>query len=313
MPLADDIRAKVNALQEVPLAFNNSVANYQPKLFAQLTKLLDSLELDETGNIAKTARNIARIDQIIDGLKKTLTTGEYKNIVRSFADEIDAQKGRTVQYFTSAIGSDPPITSFAATMYAKKRAEAINSVISNSALDGLLANDLRATLSDAVAGNSRYSNTLESLQTLINGNDEIEGLLQRRGRQIVSDTFATTDRAFTDIVAQDLELEWYLYSGGEMDTTRCFCEIRNGRYYHRSEIQSWGNLENIGACRTKNGWAGRMPDTTADTIFINAGGFYCQHSFLPVSIFAVPKEDVERAITGGFFEPNKQEREFFNL
>jgi hypothetical protein len=56
-----------------------------------------------------------------------------------------------------------------------------------------------------------------------------------------------------------------------------------------------------------------MPDTTADTIFINAGGFNCQHSLLPLSIFAVPKEDVERAITGGFFEPNKQEREFFNL
>jgi hypothetical protein len=306
------LKDKIDALTRVPDVWARRIEAYQPKLFTHLTKLLDAIELD--GNaFAMTPSNFARVTEVMDGMREFMTRGEYAEIVKDFNSEIIKQNARTVNYFGTVIGGEPSITSFAAATYQTKRAQAIESVLSNTSLDGFLLTDLKATLTDAVATGSRYSNALESVRGLVTGTTEAEGTLLRYSRVIVSDTFATTDRAFTTIVAKDLGLTWYRYVGGEIATTRCFCDARNDRFFHENEIKAWGRLEDIGECKNKNGWAGRMPDTTENTIFTNAGGYNCQHSILPVSIFAVPKIDIQNAIEKGYYTPNAFEKKELKL
>ena len=88
-----------------------------------------------------------------------------------------------------------------------------------------------------------------------------------------------SDRAVTNTVAEQLGLNWYLYTGGLLDTTRPFCKARNGKYFRKEEVQSWATLGD---------WAGRMAGTDEKTIFVTAGGYNCQHAILPVSEAAVP-------------------------
>jgi hypothetical protein len=56
-----------------------------------------------------------------------------------------------------------------------------------------------------------------------------------------------------------------------------------------------------------------MPDTNSETIKINLGGYNCQHSILPVSVFSVPKEDYLRAVDKGYHRPTPTEREYFGI
>jgi hypothetical protein len=56
-----------------------------------------------------------------------------------------------------------------------------------------------------------------------------------------------------------------------------------------------------------------MPNTNEDTIFVNAGGYNCQHSILPISTFAVPKEVGLSAFEKGYFEPTRTEKEYFGI
>jgi len=318
LPTAAEItRAKLEAIEDVPLNWAKSIDNYQPRLFNRLSRLLNELETVD-GELAKTAANLNRIDQIVTGLRDFLTQGEYVDIVTKFNSEFTVQQGLTAQYFSDVLKVEPVVTSFNAQLYQRNRAAAIEAVLSNASLDTMLLNDVRSTLVDSVGANARFGDTFDALQDLVLGNAKREGQLLRYSRQIVSDTFATTDRAYTQLISEELGYKWFRWLGGKMKTTRCLCLNLNRKYLSKGEVENIGRgnlsiIPNLASCRTNNGWAGMMKGTNEKTIFTVAGGYNCQHSILPESTFAVPKEDIVRAIANGTFEPTRTEKEFFNL
>lgn len=293
------IKAKVDALQNVPIAWANGVMRLQPTILARMQLLTSQLATDGDGNLLLDVANLARVDEIITELARFLTRSEYVQLVEGVAEEFVLQQGRTIAYFEAATGSVPVTTGFAATRYAQATDAAIRNIAQNIPTQ-YLATPLRNTLLEGISSGSSYTDLLQNVQSIIIGNDVNEGNLLRYSRQIVSDSLSVTDREFTNIVANDLGLTWYLYAGGEISTTRCFCDERNGRYYHAEEIKAWGRGEGLGTCATKDGWAGMFKGTNESTIFAYAGGYNCQHSWLPVSEAVVPQEDIERAKAKGY-------------
>jgi hypothetical protein len=53
--------------------------------------------------------------------------------------------------------------------------------------------------------------------------------------------------------------------------------------------------------------------TNESTIFTYVGGYNCQHSLAPVSVFIVPIEQVRSSIEMGYFKPTASERELLEL
>lgn len=318
MPTAAEIvKAKLEAIEDVPARWAKSIEAYQPRLLNRLNRLLNELDVVD-GQIVKSAANLNRISAIIEGMREYLTSGEYVKIVEQFNSEFTAQQGITAQYFGQVLEVEPIVTSFNAQLYQLNRAAAIEGVLSNTSLDSMLLNDVRSTLFEAVGSNARFGTTYDALQALIVGDAEREGQLLRYSRQIVSDTFATTDRAYTQLISDEYNFQWFRWLGGKMKTTRCLCLNLNGRYLSKGELEQIGSfnlsiIPELASCSTGNGWAGAMPNTNAATIFTVAGGYNCQHSILPVSTFSVPKEDIVRAVKNGTFEPTPTEKEYFNL
>ena len=317
MLTAAEITAKkLEALELVPDNWAKSIEGYQPKLFARLSRLLANLET-VNGQLAKTASNLTSIDTIVNEMRAFLTQGEYVEIVSKFANEFTIQQGTTAAYF-GTLGVDPIVTPFAAQLYQLNKAAAIEGVLSNTSLDSMLLNEVRANLIDAVGSNASYTETLDSLRTMVSGNADKEGQLLRYSKQIVSDTFATTDAAYTQLISEELGFVFFRWLGGTMKTSRCLCLNLNRQYLHKHEIEQIGafNLSvipNLSSCKTKNGWAGADPDTNSKTIFSLRGGHWCQHSILPVSSFSVPKEVGQRAFNGGYFKPTQTEKEYFAI
>jgi hypothetical protein len=105
-------------------------------------------------------------------------------------------------------------------------------------------------------------------------------------------------------VNDELGLEWFEYLGGEIPTTRPFCEHREGGIYHRGEIEAWGAGKNsAGINDIRNGtWAGRIDGTDSKSIFTFVGGWNCRHYLVPVPDRKVPESVKARARAEGFID-----------
>lgn len=279
MAFSKEIRAiidqKVNRLESVPLAFSERMVQIQRSKFVDIVSLLD--ELDYTGgNIVINNANLLRIEQIVEQAKDLLTTGEFETVVGELLNEFDVQAETTYKYFNEAFeGFEVP--AIANDMLQQKKREAVVDLLNST--DQYLTNPMRQGLSNAVTSGASRADVISLFRELILGDEETVGRLERATRQIVSDTFALSDRAVTNAVAEQIGAEWFFYVGGLLDTTRNFCKARNGKYYRKSEVESWGALGD---------WQGKMAGTNEKTIFVTAGGYNCQHSILPVSESVVP-------------------------
>ncbi len=304
------LNEKVRRLETIPDALLSASQSFQVEAF----KIVESLirDLSTTGgNIDMTASNLTKIERIDSLLKKAMGEGEYLQAAIAFKDEMAKQAAITLDYFKALTG-DEVATEFGAALVRTRQADAVELILGSSMEVGFVR-PLKDQLLAAVANNAGITDTHEALQTFVLGNAEVDGRLLAYTRTYASDVFATTDRAYTATISDDLELEWYLFTGGLINTTRCFCKNRNAKYYHRAEIQSWGRGENLGVCNTGKGWAGMAKGTNEATIFSYLGGYNCQHGLGPVSVSVVPKADIERAIKVGFYEPSQVERELLGL
>lgn len=80
----------------------------------------------------------------------------------------------------------------------------------------------------------------------------------------INDTFAEYDRRTSGQYATQLQLNYFIYNGGEIKTTRDFCEQRNGNTYTREEGLEWNALD----------WQGKKP---GHNVLNDAGGYNCRH------------------------------------
>jgi len=306
-----ELTDKINALEEIPDNWAKQIMQFQPSMLNRLNRLAAQLTLTSDGFVEMTADNLRRIESILSDLKAYLTTGEYVSIVSELNTQFIAQEANTIAYFQSTFG-EAPVTSFASTLYNTRRLQMLETVIGNG-LDPMLYTPLRNALLDGVASGSSYQDLMDNISRIAIGDEKLEGVLLRYSRQLVSDTLATTDRQFTQIIGDELGLQWYRYVGGKMASTRCFCLNRNGGYFHRKEIEGWGEMIGIGDCRTNNGWQGMFRGTNPETIFAWVGGYNCQHTLLPISEFDVPKEDIVKAYENGWYNPGSTARAHFGI
>lgn len=304
MTLKDLIKQKNIRLQKIPDAFLTEIEKIQKKIFTDLISILESID-KQGGFIKASAPNIKKLSSLTSDLKNELFGSDYVDIVSSFANEFEVQKsvndkvlGKEFPDFKKSELGDALVT--------KSKEDALQALL-GSPLDTEFLTPLDSLLSDAIASGASWKDTVQSIRDFVEGDPERDGRLLQYSKQISHDAFAFSDRSYTNAVSDELESEWFLYSGGELPTSRCFCIERHEKYFHYKEIESWGRGENLGDCKSGDLWAGAVPATNDKTIFIYAGGFNCEHSIMPVSVFSVPQDVIQRNIENGNYQPSEKE------
>ena len=290
------IESKVDRLESVPNAFLSSMEKIQKTKFKDVVALLDLLDY-EGGALAVSEANLLRVEALVDEIRGVLTGAEFESAVGTLMGEFQEQAALNYSYAAAVdpAFAIPPISS---AIVKERQAAAIASLLDST--NQYLSNPTREALSSAIQSGSSRKELIDTLRFLVQGDKDIDGRLLRSTRLIVSDAFALNDAAVSESIADNLGLEWYFYTGGTMDTTRCFCRERNAKFYHKTEVEKWGALDKkaLGKCySSKYGWQGRMPNTDSKTIFLTRGGYNCQHSLLPVSEEVVPPEVVQRVFS----------------
>lgn len=310
MTLKEIIRQKSKRLQDVPDEFLTQVEKSQKQIFTRILASLDKLQR-KGDMIAISTKNLSVVDDIISDLRDVVYNSDYTDAVGSFAKEFDKQGEINEEYFKKAF-EEFSSSSVGNAIVKKVKADTVQSLLGGS-LDENFLKPAEKMLTNLVTSGAGFQEALDSIQQFALGGDEVDGKLLQYSKQVAHDQFSFSDRGYTNAVAEDLEAEWYYYAGDEIPTTRCFCEQRHGQYFHYKEVEAWGRGEDLGECRSGDLWQGAHIGTNEQTIFIYLGGYNCMHALQPVSIFDVPKEVIQRAISKGFYEPSELEIEELRL
>ncbi len=293
MPTLDElIREKTFRLTRVPDEFLTAVEKATKELYPDVIDLLNQLEVDAQGNIIFNNTNLQLTAELKEQLKDILLQSDYVSAVKEFAKQFDQQAKITNQLLRK--GFDNVETELANQLNKISKKNTADILI-NSIGDEAFADAVSEQIELAVSNNASFKDTIKAVRDVVTGNDEIDGKLQQYAKQVAHDQFAIADRSYTSAMADEIGAEWFKYSGDTIESTREFCRERHNRFFYYKEIEEWADEE----------WQGKIDGTNEKTIYSTAGGYNCRHSIIPVSIFAVPKDDIRRNIDNGNFEPSE--------
>jgi hypothetical protein len=259
------------------------------------------MDVDDNGNIAQTEDNIRRIGLITDELNKSLAGGEYKDAVQKFLGSIDEGVQLTDDIAKKIDSSFEP-DNVQRQLLAISKQNAINAFFGSGLRENVSVPFLEQ-LTANVAARAPLNQAVKALQGVIEGTDANDGRLLANVRNAAGTAQAIADRSYAAAVNEQIGVEYYQYLGGEIATTRPFCAHREGKIFHRKEIEAWGNGENsAGINDIRNGtWAGRIEGTDSKTIFTFLGGWGpCRHFLVPVIVNRVPADVKARAKAEGY-------------
>lgn len=109
------------------------------------------------------------------------------------------------------------------------------------------------------------------------------------GQRVVNN-YESFARALNRRFANGFNLVWAKYAGPEDNKNRSFCADKVNEFFHRSEVESWPEME--------GDWEGRMPQTNSANISEVLGGFNCRHKLQWVSSDKVPEGDKQAFAIG---------------
>lgn len=307
------IQEKNRRLESVPEKFFSRVKKSERQVYENVIELLSLLD-QKNGQFVASVKNLRIVAQINEELKKALYGSDYLGAVTQFASEFDIQNNINFEYFQKAFELKSE-SELAVAILQRSKANAIDLLLNTSAESSFL-NPLQGIIENSVINNAGYKDTLFAIREFIEGDGNLDSRLLTYSKQIAHDTFAIADRALSSTYADELDLEWFFYSGDVIPTSRAFCRQRHNKYYYYKEIDAWGEgqkTKGLSLPDADGDWDGKQRGTDKNTIYTYAGGYWCGHTIMGVSIFDVPIDVIQRNIDQGFFTPTDKERELIGL
>ncbi len=117
---------------------------------------------------------------------------------------------------------------------------------------------------------SGFKNFKTGLQNFIKGDPQRLGAFDQHYRTYAYDIYTKIDRTESTLMAKDLDLKYFIFSGGIIDTSRDFCKKRNGKVFTMQEAEQWVNDPWIQSMLKRGSITSYDPIT-------DMGGFNCRH------------------------------------
>lgn len=184
-----------------------------------------------------------------------------------------------------------------------------------SGVDANFLDELVDIFKEGILTKQSKKDLIKEFEKYITGGEDKLGKLERYVRQVRSDAVTQYVANYTEVLTDDLGLEFYQYVGNLQDDSRCFCRVRVNEFFHYKEIEAWGRGE-TGEGVTENcgfPWAGMIDGTNASNIYTYRGGWNCEHQFVPVLTTSVERGALERNIENGNYEPSEEIKNYLGL
>jgi hypothetical protein len=297
MAKADDLIEDILSLIETRIdAFNGKMPDLQQQIYAVVLDLASELETSN-GRIKPSVKNIKTIAKIKSELNKVIFTKEYTEELDELIATYEQVTRLQNQYFTATVGR---FTVPAVLKEVQNLAqESVVDSLGEDAIGTNFVSPIRDILVKNVTTGGSRAEFIEQARDFILGQEGTDGRLVKYTKQIVTDSLNQYSANYSQIVSDDLGLEWYQYVGSNKETTRAFCKAltaaANGclPYIHKSQLEEIVSGDICGEQVTiydKTGLPyGMIPGTNSANFIINRGGYNCNHQLRAISSALVPK------------------------
>lgn len=294
------LKQVIDTLDSAADSFDKIATKTQKKIYDEVINLAKDIETDSQGKVKQSIANLKRLTNIKAKLSALAKDKEWVDSISQFAQYFGLLQKQQNEYFSSHF---PEHT---LTETAKKKHQLMKQIAVQNTIDALIGDGLKANVTDklndillrAVTTNEKFSDLQEELRAHLLGKDGGQGAFAR-----YATTYATTALSqFTGqnnkLLTDDLDTEWFMYTGSNIETTREFCQhLTEKKYIHRSEIPTilTGKIDDHQcAIYDKTGLPyGMIEGTTPENFQVNCGGWNCRHQLVPVADAVVPA-DVRR-------------------
>lgn len=245
----------------------------QAALFERLLDWTDKIETDGR-QIKFTARNLGKVGQvlkIVDSFFKSLQKTVMGFIRRAFGQTLELNKGYFADMNPARSVEDEArrITLLRWGFDVDKNEMLPGGYFQKLFSSQAIAQRIAEQVNRAMAMKMPLGEFRKLFRSVLVGKPG-SGMLERYFNTNTFDLFQRLDRSVQNIYAERLGLNYAVYSGTVMDTTRPFCEARVNKVFSRKQIAGWADLQ----------WSGKpkMYDP-----FMDCGGFNCRHHLSWVS------------------------------
>ena len=292
------LKALEPVINKAVRGFDGVLPQTQQSLLANLLQIFAKLQTDVAGNILPTPENMRLlIDGINAAVSKTFSSPTYVSALREYIAAFDEAAKINENYFSAALDA---FNSFDPRFVAQKQASIVQVTqrFAGGPAQSRIAEALSTVLQTSVTSGGSYEQLTDVLRAAVTGANGEMGILEKHIKTAAHDAIMEFNRSYTASVAGAYNLVFYLYDGGRQQTSRDFCLKREGKYFHKKEIESWASQN----------WAGKNPATTSTTIFTYCGGYNCNHRLIPVDAAVVPDEFVARAKSKGYINETEYQQ-----
>ena len=294
MSTQDDLIAQIISVIDGSIAeFIKSIPEQQTRIFDEISLLVKTLDLSGD-SIIQSTKNLRIIGNIKSKLDAIVNSPEWIGIVNNYIASFDEVTKLQNQYFSTLVEKFKP--NVLLNEIKKQSIEATVNSLTEAGISFSVTDQVQNILRQNITTGSSYSQMMSQMRDFITTNQTGSGALERYTKQITTDALNQYVAQYTNAVTNDLGLNWFMYTGAIIDTSRALCRaLINKKYIHQSELPDivlgrFFEFEQIGGKlnhKTKLP-EGMIPGTNASNFHIYRGGYQCGHQLIPIDSSSVP-------------------------
>lgn len=228
-----------------------------------INTFMPSLDIKD-GNIINNTNNLKKVNTAA-ALKRYLKNVINESLLKAYIEGYENINKNTASLYDL----------YEPTKATKERIFNRSDIMADGFLTELFDNneiqkEIQGTLRDAIATETKTSELKNLLTQQIKGTEEKMGALESFHYSQGRDSFQAHTRGLDVQFAKALKLNYFIYQGGVIKTTRDFCDERNGGTFTREEVEEWQGLT----------WQGKKD---GHNIFTDLGGYNCRHDLTPIT------------------------------
>lgn len=261
-------KIKREFLNEALTDFDKAVANFQKKL---LKYIIDEyLPQLKDGRIQYTAANFRDANIFTSKIDKILS--DFAPAFKEVAIKMLETSAYSADYFSSIAGVNATVADIEPKLKILSERIGIDyktgKVIEGSYIYRLskmdaVRNQIADYVGQSIATGADWKSFQSGMKELITGNSKIDGTLIRYSKQYVHDTARQASQQVDNFFADKYGLDYFLYFGDEIETTRPFCKSRYDKVFHKTDVKNWPD---------------DLPYFQPNyNFFIDRGGYNCRH------------------------------------
>ena len=274
--------------------FDGSISDLQDAAYLRIADLINEMDTSN-GSLRNNIRNSKAISSIRGEILSIILNKKYKSELKDFVKAFDQITGIGHEYYGTMVKRfSPPAV---IEQIKKNSVDFTIDSLTESGLDQALAKPVAKMLNTAITSGGSVKQLQDQLKEYMTDTETSPGRLSSYTKGITTDALNQYNGNYNATISADLGLEWVMYVGSLIKTSRDFCEACiKKKWIHISELPNVvaGNFAEFkaikGTINPRTGLpAGMIAGTNASNFIVYRGGYGCGHSGMYVAVQVVPK------------------------